>query len=142
MTLLGSVRIRDEVILVARILLVVIFVVFGWNKFTNYTGTVGYMALIDAPMPYVVALMAIVVEIFVTLAIALGAWTRPLATARALHIGDRAYRAPLLDDGGHGPIRARSQLLQEPQHRRRSSPALRHRRGQVLDRWTLDRADL
>ena len=85
MTIFGSVRMRDEVILVARILLVVIFVVFGWNKLTNYTGTVGYMALVDAPMPYVVALMAIVVEIFVTLAIALGAWTRPLALLLALY---------------------------------------------------------
>jgi putative oxidoreductase len=87
MTIFGSVRMRDEVILVARILLVVIFVALGWSKLTNYTGTVGYMALIDAPMPYVVALMAIVVEILVTLAIAFGAWTRSAClTARALHI--------------------------------------------------------
>jgi putative oxidoreductase len=39
----GAERIKDEVILVARILLVMLFLVFGWSKLTNYSGTVGYM---------------------------------------------------------------------------------------------------
>jgi putative oxidoreductase len=76
---------RDEVILVARILLVVLFVVFGWSKLTNYSGTVGYMTQTGVPVPSVATLVAIVVELFVALAVAFGAWTRPLALLVALY---------------------------------------------------------
>ena len=78
-------RIKDEVILVGRILLIVLFVVFGWSKLTNYAGTATYMAQTGAPMPSVAALVAIVVEVFVALAVAVGAWTRPLALLLALY---------------------------------------------------------
>ena len=78
-------RNRDEVILVARILLVVLFVVFGWSKLTNYSGTVGYMTQTGVPVPSVATLVAIVVELFVALAVAFGAWTRPLALLVALY---------------------------------------------------------
>jgi putative oxidoreductase len=85
MTTFGSERVRDEVLLVARILLIVLFLVFGWSKLTGYAGTVGYMTQVGAPMPSVAALVAIVVEVFVALAVALGVWTRPLALLLALY---------------------------------------------------------
>ena len=78
-------RFRDEIILVARILLVVLFVVSGWGKLTNYAGTVGSMAHIGAPVPSVAAFVAIVMEFFVGLAVAFGVWTRPLALLLALY---------------------------------------------------------
>jgi putative oxidoreductase len=78
-------RISDEVILVARILLVVLFVVFGWSKLTNYSGTLSYMTQTGVPVPSVATLVAIVVEFFVALAVAFGAWTRPLALLLALY---------------------------------------------------------
>ena len=81
----GSERVRDEVLLVARILLVVLFLAFGWSKLTGYAGTVGYMTQVGAPMPSAAALVAIVVEVFVALAVALGVWTRPLALLLALY---------------------------------------------------------
>src|SRR5689334_12547348 len=81
----GAERIRDELILVARILLVVLFVVFGWGKLTNFSVAVGYMTQTNVPMPSVAAVVAIAVEIFVALAIAFGAWTRPLALLLALY---------------------------------------------------------
>ena len=81
----GAERIKDEVILVARILLVVLFVVFGWSKLTNYSGTVGYMTQLNLPMPSVTALVVIAVEVFVALAVAFGAWTRPLVLLLALY---------------------------------------------------------
>jgi putative oxidoreductase len=81
----GSERVRDEVLLVARILLIVLFLVFGWSKLTGYAGTVGYMTQVGAPMPSVAALVAIVAEAFVALAVALGVWTRPLALLLALY---------------------------------------------------------
>jgi putative oxidoreductase len=85
MTTFGSERVRDEVLLVARILLIVLFLVFGWSKLTGYAGTVGYMTQVGAPMPSVAALVAIMVEVFVALAVALGVWTRPLALLLALY---------------------------------------------------------
>ena len=78
-------RIRNEVVLVARLLLVVLFLVFGWSKLTDYAGTVGYMTQIGAPLPSLAALVAIVVEVFAALAVALGLWTRPLALLLALY---------------------------------------------------------
>jgi putative oxidoreductase len=81
----GADRVRDEAILVARVLLIVLFVVFGWGKLTDYAGTAAYMARTGAPLPSVAALVAIVVEVPVALAIVLGAWTRPLALLIALY---------------------------------------------------------
>lgn len=85
MTTLFAERARDEIILAARILLILLFVVFGWSKLTNYSGTVGYMVQTGAPMPSIAALVAIVVEVFVALAVALGAWTRPLVLLLAVY---------------------------------------------------------
>ena len=85
MTTFGSEWIRDEVVLAARILLVVLFLIFGWGKLTDYSGTVGYMAQTGAPAPPVAALVAIAVELFVSIAVVLGVWTRPLALLLALY---------------------------------------------------------
>ncbi len=79
MTDLGSERIRDEVLLIARILLAVLFLVFGWGKLTDYSGTVAYMTQTGAPLPSVAALVSIVIEFFGGIALILGVWTRPLA---------------------------------------------------------------
>ena len=82
---LGADWVKDEAILVARILLIMLFVVFGWSRLTNYSGTVGSMTQLNLPMPSVTALVVIAVEVFVALAIALGAWTRPLVVLLALY---------------------------------------------------------
>ena len=81
----GAERIRDEAILIARILLVVLFIIFGWGKLTDYTGTAGYMAQVGAPMPSIAALVAILDEVFAALAVAIGLWTRPLALVLAVY---------------------------------------------------------
>jgi putative oxidoreductase len=81
----GAERVRDEAVLIARILLIVLYVVFGWGKLTDYTGTVAYMTQTGAPAPWAAAIVAIVVEFFVALAVAVGAWTRPLALLLALY---------------------------------------------------------
>src|SRR5271155_2325859 len=49
------------------------------------SGTVGYMAQTGAPAPPVAALVAIAVELFVSIAVVLGVWTRPLALLLALY---------------------------------------------------------
>jgi putative oxidoreductase len=85
MTTSSAERARDEVILLARILLILLFVVFGWGKLMNYTATAGYMTRMGLPVPSVAALVAIVAEFFVGLLIAVGFWTRPLAILLALY---------------------------------------------------------
>ena len=85
MTDFGAERIRDEVILIARILLALLFLIFGWGKLTDYSGTVTYMTQSGVPLPTIATLVAIVVEFFVAIAVILGVWTRPLAVVLALY---------------------------------------------------------
>ena len=79
MTDLGAGRIRDEGLLIARILLAVLYLVFGWGKLTDYSGTVVYMTQTGAPLPPIAALIAMVIEFFGGIALVLGVWTRPVA---------------------------------------------------------------
>ncbi len=85
MSRFGSEKIGDEVILVARILLVVLFLTSGWGKLMNYSGTVAYMAQSGAPLPPVSAVVATAVELLVSAAILVGGLTRPLAVLMALY---------------------------------------------------------
>ena len=85
MTDFGAERIRDEVILVSRILLALLFLIFGWGKLTDYSGTVAYMTQSGVPLPTIATLVAIVVEFFASIAIILGVWTRPLAVLLVLY---------------------------------------------------------
>jgi putative oxidoreductase len=78
-------KVSNEVILVARILLVVLFVLFGWSKLTDFSGTVGYMASLGLPVPTLAAAVVVLMEFFVGLAIVLGFYTRPLALLLALY---------------------------------------------------------
>lgn len=76
---------RDTLLLVARILLVLLFVLFGWEKLTDYAATSAYMAAEGLPLPALAAIVVIAMEFFVGLAIAIGFWTRPLALLLALY---------------------------------------------------------
>lgn len=78
-------KVSNEVILLARILLVVLFVLFGWSKLTDFPGTVGYIASQGLPMPTLAAAVVVLMEFFVGLAIVLGFCTRPLALLLALY---------------------------------------------------------
>jgi putative oxidoreductase len=76
---------RDQVLLVARILLMVLFVLFGWSKLTGFPGTAGMMAALGLPFPTAAAVIAVVCEFFVGIAVVLGFLTRPLALLLALY---------------------------------------------------------
>ena len=54
----------DALILLARVLLMTLFLITGWQKLTNFPGTVAYMKTTDAPAPELSAVIAIVVEFF------------------------------------------------------------------------------
>ncbi len=81
----GADKIRDEAILAARLLLLALFLIFGWQKLTNFTGTVGYMTATGVPLPHIAAIVAIIVEVFVAAALVLGICTRPLALLMAVY---------------------------------------------------------
>jgi putative oxidoreductase len=92
---------KDEFLLLARVLLVILFVIFGWDKFINFSGTASYMESVGLPLPTFAALIALVMEFVVGIAILLGFYTRPLALLLAIYtivtalIGHRYW---LVDD--------------------------------------------
>jgi putative oxidoreductase len=76
---------KDSLLLAARVLLVVLFVFFGWEKMTGFSGTVSYMASTGIPTLTLAALIAVIMELVVGVAILLGYFTRPLAMLLALY---------------------------------------------------------
>ncbi|MBC8732436.1 DoxX family protein [Paraburkholderia sp. UCT2] len=76
---------KDVVVLVARILLMVLFVMFGWSKLTGFAGTVAYMTSTGAPVPALSAVIAVVMELVVGIALLVGFFTRPLALLLAVY---------------------------------------------------------
>jgi len=81
----GAERARNEVLLLARILLALLFLIFGFDKITDFSGTVKYMAHVGAPVPTLATIIAIFMEFFVSIAIIAGAYTRPLAVLLAVY---------------------------------------------------------
>ncbi|RAS21369.1 DoxX family protein [Paraburkholderia bryophila] len=76
---------KDGIILVARVLLMVLFVMFGWSKLTGFSGTVAYMTSSGAPVPELSAVIAVVMELVVGIALLVGFFTRPLALLLAVY---------------------------------------------------------
>jgi putative oxidoreductase len=75
----------DGPILAARFLLAALFLIFGWRKLTDFSGTVAQMVELKAPMPVLTAGIATFMELPVSFAIAVGAFTRPLALLMFLY---------------------------------------------------------
>nr|WP_261540590.1 DoxX family protein [Burkholderia multivorans] len=76
---------QRDVLLLARILLVILFVMFGWKKIVDFSGTIAFMGTEGAPAPIVSAAIAVVMELVVGIAILVGFQTRPLALLLALY---------------------------------------------------------
>ena len=70
---------RSFQLLIARIAIVVLFIIFGYPKLTGFSGTVQYMTSLGAPMPMLAAIVAVVMEVPAAILIVLGFFTRPLA---------------------------------------------------------------
>jgi len=77
--------INDELILAARLLLAMLFLIFGWRKLTDYSGTVAQMVNEGFRIPVLATVTSIVMELPVAFAIAIGAFTRPAAALMALY---------------------------------------------------------
>ena len=76
---------KDELLLVSRVLLMALFVIFGWGKLTGFSGAVAYMSSLGLPLPAVVTAITVIMELFVGVAILVGFYTRPLALLLALY---------------------------------------------------------
>jgi putative oxidoreductase len=76
---LGVGKTRDGALLAARILLMLLFVLFGWDKLTKFGDTIGYMTQTGVPDAPLATVFAIVMELFIGLGIVVGLMTRLLA---------------------------------------------------------------
>ena len=76
---------KDGMLLMARVLIALLFLIFGWQKLLDYPGTVQYMSHVGLPLPALAAVIAIIMEFFVSIAIILGVATRPLTLLLALY---------------------------------------------------------
>jgi putative oxidoreductase len=75
----------DAVILAARLFLAALFLIFGWRKLRDYSGTVRQMVKDRLPMPTLTAAAATFMEVPVAAAVAIGAFTRPSALLLAFY---------------------------------------------------------
>ena len=71
--------INDELILAARLLLATLFLIFGWRKLRDFSGTISQMVQLGVPTPVLAAGVATFMELPVAFAVAVGAFTRPSA---------------------------------------------------------------
>ncbi|KVC21461.1 hypothetical protein WI69_06725 [Burkholderia diffusa] len=76
---------KDELLLAARVLMMILFVLFGWQKLSGFSGTVAYMVSTGAPSPELSAVIAVAVELVGGALIAVGFYTRPLALVFAVY---------------------------------------------------------
>jgi putative oxidoreductase len=71
--------INNELTLAARLLLATLFLIFGYRKLKDYSGTVSQMVQLGVPMPILAAAVATFMELPVAFAVAVGAFARPSA---------------------------------------------------------------
>jgi putative oxidoreductase len=75
----------DAVLLAARLFLAALFLIFGWRKLRDFSGTVSQMVRDGLPMPVLAAAIATFMELPVAFAVAVGAFTRTSAVLMALY---------------------------------------------------------
>jgi putative oxidoreductase len=69
----------DGGLLAARLFLAPLFLIFGWRKLRDFSGTVSQMVQDRVPTPVLAAAIAVFMELPVAFALAVGAFTRPSA---------------------------------------------------------------
>ena len=77
--------INDELILAARLLLAALFLIFGWRKLADFSGTISQIAQLGVPTPVLAAAIATFMELPVAFAVAIGAFAHPAALLMFLY---------------------------------------------------------
>ena len=75
----------NELILAARLLLATLFLIFGWRKLTDLSGTFNQMVQEGLHLPALATAVSVFMELPVAFALAVGAFTRPSAVLLALY---------------------------------------------------------
>lgn len=70
---------QSAIVLLGRLLLAAIFILSGYSKITNLSGTAGYLGSQGLPLPMVTATIVSLVELVGGLFILVGFFTRPTA---------------------------------------------------------------
>jgi putative oxidoreductase len=83
--------IDDGVILTARLLLAALFLIFGWRKLRDYSGTVSQMVQVGFATPILATAVSMFMELPVAFAVAVGAFTRASAVLLALYALGTAF---------------------------------------------------
>jgi putative oxidoreductase len=83
--------IGDAVVLAARILLAALFLIFGWRKLRDYSGTVSQMVQVGFAMPILATVVSMFMELPVAFAVAAGAFTRVSAVLLAFYALGTAF---------------------------------------------------
>jgi len=76
----------DQAVLIGRLMFSLMFILFGYGKVTAYAGTVGYMSSLGLPVPALVTLAAIIIEIGGGLLMLVGFQTRIASLVLALYV--------------------------------------------------------
>ena len=88
------------ILLVGRLLIAMLFIVFGYMKLTDFNGTTAYFTRWEFPMPAVSAVVAIVFELGFGILLAIGwktrwwAWALVLYTIIATCVAHRYWTYP------------------------------------------------
>ncbi|MDF7674327.1 DoxX family protein [Acetobacteraceae bacterium ESL0709] len=82
---MSSSSIRDAILLVSRSLLAVIFVLMGWEKFTNFPEASFFMCSIGIPLPSCFTTIALIFELGAGFLMLLGAFTSPVSFLMAAY---------------------------------------------------------
>lgn len=76
---------RDSLILLARVLLMLLFLIFGWEKLTALDQTTALFGHMGVPSPFIATYVAMAAELGMGAALVLGLLTRPLAVLMAAY---------------------------------------------------------
>ncbi|UVE69158.1 DoxX family protein [Burkholderia pyrrocinia] len=76
---------QDFLLLIARVLIIALYLKIGIPKLVDFGGAIAYMTRIGAPMPMLAAAILIAMDVAVAFAILIGLHTRRLALLLALY---------------------------------------------------------
>ena len=83
----------DYAALISRLFLASMFLLFGYGKLTDYSGTVGYMGSLGLPAPALFAVLGTVIENASGLLILVGYQTRLVSLGLAIYVLVSAFIA-------------------------------------------------
>ena len=76
---------RDGILLLSRVLLMLLFLIFGLEKLTSFHKTVVLFTQMAVPLPFLATIIGIAMEVGVGIALVIGLFTRPLAVLMAAY---------------------------------------------------------